>query len=988
MSRKRPSDSFELDSSQPYALSNPGSSQNGYPTANAYAYGGNGHHLSPFSTQERQPKQARTASNSCAGSSQANPYTIDDDEDEGEDDGSQEVPDATQDYNEAATRWGLYGILPIKIVGVRYYRGYATVGELVILRREPQNPYDSNAIQVLNVHREQIGHIPKNMAAKLAKYMDNRSLLLEGTITGTKGQFDCPIEIKVYGTDEPVARENLIAQMRADKLPVGHAMDRKRKEAKAAKEREKLAAKAAREARKNGGAVVWAGDGLQFNTPLGEYAAGSSQGLGLNPMSLEDIIGNSDRINPRSLEQVVEQFGIKEEELEKMPKAQQPDALATELRPFQLQGLQWMLNQESPKLPAPGSADIVQLWQRDPTKPNAFINLATNFSQNNPQLASGGILADDMGLGKTIQVISLIMADRALGRRAGDACTATLILAPVSVMSNWSTQMERHIKQEYALRVMFYHGTRKQPITPKEIGNYDVVISTYDSVSSEWHSQKSTTLPRRSGVFSVKWRRVVLDEGHNIRNPKAKRTIAIQNLMAQSRWALTGTPIINNLKDLYSLVRFLNPTGVLQDLQVFHSAIIRPVAQGDPQGNQILQLLMKGICLRRKKEMSFIDLRLPELSEFVHKIDLLPHEREKYDALEAQAKGTLEIYKHNLRTRNNPNDTYRHLLEVLLRMRQLCNHWKLISEERLESVMAQLEAEGVLDLTEENKSALQKMLQLSIESQEDCPVCLDNLREPVITRCAHVFCTACIERVIDTQHKCPMCRAELESLGSTTVKPAQEAAAPPPPTQEQLLDKHSLETSSSSKVTALLQILDASRKQDPTAKTIIFSQWTSFLSLLEPHLEANNYSFTRIDGSMSATQRDNAISQLDNNPSCTILLASLAVASVGLNLTAANQVILADSWWAPAIEDQAVDRVYRLGQKRETRVFRVVVKGSVEERVLDVQGEKRALMGVAFAEKEGGVGKRKRGVGLGELERLLGGGGNGQAAGSGNGNAN
>jgi SWI/SNF-related matrix-associated actin-dependent regulator of chromatin subfamily A3 len=132
-------------------------------------------------------------------------------------------------------------------------------------------------------------------------------------------------------------------------------------------------------------------------------------------------------------------------------------------------------------------------------------------------LASGGILADDMGLGKTIQVIALIMADRALGRRNPDSTGATLILAPVSVMSNWSTQMKKHLKEEYALRVMFHHGTRKQPITPKSIEDYDVVISTYDSVSYEWHSQKSTTLPRKSGIFSVKWRRVILDEGHNIR---------------------------------------------------------------------------------------------------------------------------------------------------------------------------------------------------------------------------------------------------------------------------------------------------------------------------------------------------------------------------------------------------------------------------------------------------------------------------------------
>lgn len=441
--------------------------------------------------------------------------------------------------------------------------------------------------------------------------------------------------------------------------------------------------------------------------------------------------------------------------------------------------------------------------------------------------------------------------------------------------------------------------------------------------------------------------------------------------MAQSRWVLTGTPIINNLKDLFSLVRFLGLEGGLKELEVFHGAIIRPVSQGEERGNKALQLLMKGICLRRKKEMSFIDLRLPELSEYVHKITLLPHEKEKYEALEAQAKGTLDIYRHNLQRNNNAADSYRHLLEVLLRMRQLCNHWKLVGKERLDSVLKQLEAEGVVDLTEENKVALQKMLQLSIDSQEECPICLDSYHDPVITKCAHVFCTACIERVIDTQHKCPMCRAELESINTTTVKPAKETSAHLLLTQEERRDKESVDKETSSKVEALLSILHATAK-DPSNKTIIFSQWTSFLDLLQPHLTAAGFKFTRIDGSMSATQRDTALEALDSDPSTTIMLASLSVCSVGLNLVAANQVIMADSWWAPAIEDQAVDRVHRLGQKRETKVFRLVVEGSVEERVLGIQEDKRRLMGLAFAEKEGKRKKRSAGAGLADLERLLG----------------
>lgn len=143
--------------------------------------------------------------------------------------------------------------------------------------------------------------------------MDNRSLLVEATITGAKGQFDCPIELKFYGTNEPVERENLLSQMRADKIPVGHAADRKRKEAAAAKEREKLAKEAAKWAKKNGGAVV--GDsGQSYENGMSDYMAGSSAGFGPGP-TLEDIVGGSERYNPRNVEQVVEEFGVKEEDL-------------------------------------------------------------------------------------------------------------------------------------------------------------------------------------------------------------------------------------------------------------------------------------------------------------------------------------------------------------------------------------------------------------------------------------------------------------------------------------------------------------------------------------------------------------------------------------------------------------------------------------------------------------------------------------------------
>lgn len=178
---------------------------------------------------------------------------------------------------------------------------------------QPWLTLQGNAIRVLNVQGAQIGHLPRVLAAKLAKYMDNRSLHIEAHITGPMGAYDCPLELKLYGTNEPVERENLFSQMRADKLPIGHAADRKRKEAAAEKERQRLAKEAAKNAKKKGGVVVETNT-YDGENGMAEFMAGSSQGFGPGP-SLEDIIGSSERFNPRNVDQVVEEFGVKESDL-------------------------------------------------------------------------------------------------------------------------------------------------------------------------------------------------------------------------------------------------------------------------------------------------------------------------------------------------------------------------------------------------------------------------------------------------------------------------------------------------------------------------------------------------------------------------------------------------------------------------------------------------------------------------------------------------
>ena len=185
-----------------------------------------------------------------------------------------------------------------------------------------------------------------------------------------------------------------------------------------------------------------------------------------------------------------------------------------------------------------------------------------------------------------------------------------------------------------------------------------------------------------------------------------------------------------------------------------------------------------------------------------------------------------------------------------------------------------------------NRRALQDLLQIRIDSQEDCPVCIDTMRAPVITACAHAFCTACIEKVIVEQHKCPMCRAELAD-NNTLVQPSAGLGESEDAGQAIEIDADT----SSSKIEALIEILKASEKE-PDTKTVVFSQWTSFLNILEKQLEKHGMPFTRLDGKMSPSRRDAAIEALNSDPNCTIMLASLSICSVGLNLVAANQVCL------------------------------------------------------------------------------------------------
>lgn len=240
-------------------------------------------------------------------------------------------------------------------------------------------------------------------------------------------------------------------------------------------------------------------------------------------VTLEQLAQTSQAVNLRAGGDAVQTFAMDEEQLSQMPQAEQPESVRAKLLPYQLQGLAWLMAKENPSFPEPGSSESMQLWKRDAK--GRYVHLATNFAvAHAPGLASGGILADDMGLGKTLQIISLI---------CNGGPGTTLIVAPVGVMTNWSDQIQRHVFAEHAPNVLIYHGPSRQAAA-KSLKDYRVVITSYGTLSSEANG---------GPLFDLNYRRVVLDEAHTIRNAKTKVALAACKLKAQSRWALTGTPM-------------------------------------------------------------------------------------------------------------------------------------------------------------------------------------------------------------------------------------------------------------------------------------------------------------------------------------------------------------------------------------------------------------------------------------------------------------
>ncbi|KAI0693693.1 SNF2 family N-terminal domain-containing protein [Cerioporus squamosus] len=554
---------------------------------------------------------------------------------------------------------------------------------------------------------------------------------------------------------------------------------------------------------------------------------------------------------------------------------------------------------------------------------------------------AGGILADDMGLGKTISTFTRILEGRPTKKdKAAGWSGATLVVCPISLMSQWESEAK---KLTSGLRVVQHHGANRTT-DPYELERAHIVVTSYSVVTSEHGAfapakdeskkkgkkkqsqadsdsddsegiQKRLKATSRRGkqkdaLFRVKWWRVVLDEAHNIKNRNTKAAIACCALDAKYRWCLTGTPMQNNVEEIFSLIKFLR-ISPLNDWPTFNTQIAKPVKAGRPvRALKRLQVVLRAIMLRRTKATiingkPIIDLP-PRLVNVVE-CEFEHLEREFYNSVEQKVQTSLEKLQQG-----DINKAYTSVLVLLLRLRQACNHPGLISKDYRkdqEAVEPKSASQQSNDGDDDESDDLAGLLAGLAIARKPCQVC----QKPLTA---------------DNTWKDDVC-VDCEDVYQKARKAAADPFSDLPP--------------HSSKTRMIIKILKEIEERGEGEKTIIFSQFTSMLDVIEPFLRKEGFKYVRYDGSMNKVQRDESVDKISNSKSTKVILISFKAGSTGLNLTCCNNVILVDPWWNPALEDQAFDRAHRFGQKRTVNIHKLSVPDTVEQRILELQEKKRAM---------------------------------------------
>lgn len=685
-----------------------------------------------------------------------------------------------------------------------------------------------------------------------------------------------------------------------------------------------------------------------------------------------------------------------------LPEREPTEQITTPLLKHQKQALHFMMEREDPM------NMVDQLWQRriDGRGQVAYYNVITNdSSRQQPAKAQGGILADMMGLGKTLSTLSLIASTTSdaltwasqepvrqntgpqkqlqnqfvppkpdsLGlTQAKRNSKGTLLVCPLSTITNWEEQIKQHVHHG-AFSYHIYHGPHRIK-DMNELAKFDLVITTYGSVSSEL-SARSANKRGPHPLEEIGWFRIVLDEAHMIREQSTLQFKAICRLQANRRWAVTGTPVQNKLEDLAALLAFLR-VKPFHDRAMFNQYIVAPFKVCDEGIIPKLRLLVDTITLRRMKDK----IDLPQRHDHTVKLQFSNEERRMYDAFEKDAQTRVNVIAGQ-RERMVGGKTYIHILQAILRLRLFCSGGKdLMSEDDLR-LLEGTSSEAPIDLDSDDDDQRQRLTEnkayemydlMQDTNGDNCIVCSEKLgpkegaeieserQEEVIgfmTPCFHLICTKCIK---DTRDFCT-CNARLThtvSLRSTKAEREHEAHA-------EKANKAGGKTirdysGPNTKVRYLINELNkwkskSDEKPDEAPyKAVVFSQWTTNLDLIQMALEEAGIVYTRLDGKMTRIARSRAMEVFRDDPVVQVILVSITAGGLGLNLTTGNSVYIMEPLFNPAAEAQAIDRVHRLGQKREVYCVRLLMEESFEEKMRELQEKKMKLASLSMDREKGG----------------------------------
>ncbi|POR34229.1 Putative ATP-dependent helicase C23E6.02 [Tolypocladium paradoxum] len=674
----------------------------------------------------------------------------------------------------------------------------------------------------------------------------------------------------------------------------------------------------------------------------------------------------------------------------------------------------------------------------------------------------GGILADDMGLGKTISTLALMLARPAISRPK-----TNLIIGPLSLIRQWEEEISKKTKLSHRMSVFIYHNKKA---TTEDLLKYDVVLTTYGTIAAEYkrldkfmeeNADRNIDFNDRANGFKfpllhpnkAEFYRVILDEAQCIKNKDTKTAKACHRLRTTYRWCLTGTPMMNGVLELFSLVHFLRikPYCVWENFRQAFGVLFG--RKGDPKSVAMsrLRALLKAIMLRRKKD-SKLDgkpiLKLPPKTEEIVHATLSADERGFYKQLEEKSQVEFSKYLRE----GSVGKNYSSILVLLLRMRQACCHPHL-----------NLDVDDAVSFSDEEMITLVKTLEQNtverIKAMEafECPICFDAVPSPsFFIPCGHDSCNDCVTRLADNaatmnlqagdesdRAKCPVCRTGFdpkkcftydafrsvympEKIAKNSESDAEEdsssdddsgsehgcdedadskgnlkgfvvdddefddadyvksdgASKAKKKKKQRKGKKKSADVKPSmlkslrveagknrvaykrymrylrktwmpaAKVTECMTLLK--KIQETGEKTIVFSQWTLLLDLLQVAMHHDKFERKpeRYDGSMSGEQRARVAKDFRDDRNVKVMLVSLRAGNAGLNLTAANNVIIMDPFWNPYIEMQAVDRAYRIGQQKEVKVYRILTQETVEDRIIALQERKKEIVEAALDETE------------------------------------